>query len=135
MKSQKNDKLAGASLGSACQKIYKAEEDHLLPLSKFFRHLTRNLFYGGALALISLWIGMLGYHHYEKMSWVDSYVNAAMILSGMGPVSTLQTDGGKIFAGTYALFSGIIFLIVMAIIFAPVFKRFFHALKIEFPSK
>ena len=55
----------------------------------------------------SLGIGMIGYHGFEKMPWVDAFVNAAMILSGMGPVATLQTDGGKIFAGCYALFSGI----------------------------
>lgn len=74
---------------------------------------------------------MSGYHHFEKMSLVDSYVNAAMILSGMGPVSALQTTDGKIFAGTYALFSGIIFLFVMALIFAPIVRRFLHKFHME----
>lgn len=66
---------------------------------------------------------MLGYHHFEKMSWIDAYVNAAMILSGMGPVSNLQTDSGKLFAGTYALFCGIVFVVVIAIVFGPVLHR------------
>lgn len=74
---------------------------------------------------ISLSLGMIGYHHFENMSWVNAFLNAAMILSGMGPVETLQTSGGKIFAGTYALFSGVIFLVVVGIIFAPVVHRFF----------
>lgn len=69
---------------------------------------------------------MIGYHYFENMSWIDAYVNAAMILSGMGPVSPLNTDAGKIFAGTYALFSGILFLVIMAIMFAPVVKLFLH---------
>ena len=69
---------------------------------------------------------MWGYHYYEGMSWIDAYVNASMILSGMGPVQELKTDAGKFFAGTYALFSGIIFLFFMAVIFAPVFHRFYH---------
>lgn len=74
---------------------------------------------------------MLGYSYYEKMNWVDAYINATMILSGMGPVSPLKTDAGKIFAGSYALFSGIIFLIVIAVIFAPLVHRFLHKFLIK----
>ncbi|HSX11156.1 MAG TPA: hypothetical protein VLF94_05530 [Chlamydiales bacterium] len=70
---------------------------------------------------------MAGYSYFEKMGWVDAYENAAMILSGMGPADTITTAGGKIFAGTYALFSGIIFLVVIAILIAPIFHRFFHS--------
>jgi hypothetical protein len=69
---------------------------------------------------------MYGYHYFEEMSKVDAFVNTAMILSGMGPMSTLHTSEGKIFAGIYALFSGIIFLVVIAIIMAPVVHRFLH---------
>lgn len=103
----------------------------ILPRHKFIKRFLRNLVIGIGITLLSLFIGMLGYHHIEKMSWVDAYVNAAMILSGMGPVKELKTDAGKIFAGSYALFSGIIFLIVMAIIFAPVIHRFLHQFHIE----
>ena len=62
---------------------------------------------------------------------MDAFVNAAMILSGMGPVSSLQTDGGKIFAGCYALFSGLAFITILGIIFAPVFHRFLHKFHLE----
>lgn len=92
----------------------------------FLRRLFRNFFFGFIIISCSLFLGMLGYHHFEHMSWTDSYVNAAMILSGMGPVSSLQTQSGKIFAGSYALFSGIGFLVVIAIVFAPAIHWFFH---------
>lgn len=102
-----------------------------LPIKKFIRRLGRNFFIGFIIIFISLIGGMIGYHHFEQMAWVDAYVNASMILSGMGPVSTLQTTAGKIFAGSYALFSGIVFLVVIAIIFAPVIHRFFHKFHLE----
>jgi hypothetical protein len=69
---------------------------------------------------------MMGYSYFEKMNGTDAFLNASMILSGMGPVSTLETEEGKIFAGFYALFSGIVFLVVIAIIIAPIFHRFLH---------
>lgn len=97
----------------------------------FFKRLTHNLSIGFLIILGSLGGGMLGYRHFEKMPWIDAYENAAMILSGMGPVATIETKGGKLFAGTYALFSGIVFLVVIAIIFAPVVHRFFHKFHIE----
>lgn len=83
------------------------------------------------LVAFALGIGMAGYRTFEPMSWVDAFVNAAMILSGMGPVSSLQTDGGKIFAGCYALFSGLAFLTSLGIVFAPVFHRFLHKFHVE----
>lgn len=69
---------------------------------------------------------MLGYHELERLPWVDSFLNAAMILGGMGPVNMLYTNAGKIFAGLYALFSGIIFLLVVGILFTPLVHRFMH---------
>ena len=93
--------------------------------------MARHVLIGIAVILGSLGVGMLGYHHFENMAWVDAYVNAAMILSGMGPISTLTTEGGKIFAGTYALFSGILFLVVIAVTFAPVVRRFLHRFHME----
>lgn len=107
----------------------------LRPLWHFLKHLGFNILIGLSIILSSLWLGVLGYHHYEKMSWVDAYVNASMILSGMGPLTPLKTEGGKIFAGTYALFSGIIFLIVMAIILAPIIHRFLHRFHLETTGK
>jgi hypothetical protein len=103
----------------------------LAPVHIFVRRILRNLVIGSAVMLLSLSIGMIGYSHFENMTWVDAYVNATMILSGMGPVDVLHTEGGKLFAGTYALFSGIIFLVVIAIIIAPVFHRFMHKFLIK----
>jgi len=71
---------------------------------------------------------MVGYSHYENMSWTDAYVNASMLLSGMGPIETHLSERGKIFAGTYALYSGLVFIIVAGIIVAPVLHRFLHYL-------
>src|SRR5580698_9338481 len=95
----------------------------LLPLSVFIAHLVRNLLLGAVLIGFGLGLGMWGYHHYEGMSWVDAFCNAAMILSGMGPVSPLVTYGGKMFAGFYALFSGLTFIVIIGVIFSPVLKR------------
>jgi hypothetical protein len=74
---------------------------------------------------------MLGYHLFEKMSWVDAFVNASMILSGMGPLGPLNTNAGKIFAGFYALFSGLAFIVIIAVIFSPVIHRFFKKIHLE----
>ncbi len=102
-----------------------------IPARVFAKRLIRNTTIGLLIIAISLSLGMWGYRHFEKMSWVDAYVNAAMILSGMGPVSPLQTNEGKLFAGTYALFSGIIFLVVIAFVFLPVIHRIFRQLHLE----
>lgn len=113
----------------------EAKQKPLLPIWHYVKHLSRNILIGILIILGSLGLGMLGYHHYEKMTWIDAYVNASMILSGMGPVSPLQTEGGKLFAGSYALFSGIIFLIVMAIVLAPAIRRFLHRFHMEESSR
>jgi hypothetical protein len=103
----------------------------LLPRRIFYRRVVRNVLIGVAFIAVSLGIGMAGYHHFEKMSWLDAFVNASMLLSGMGPVGTLQTDGGKMFAGGYALFSGLALVAAIGIIFAPVFHRFLHKFHLE----
>jgi hypothetical protein len=79
----------------------------------------------------SLVVGILGYHHFEGMSYVDSLLNASMLLGGMGPVGELHTVGGKLFASAYALFAGMGFLVVAAVLFAPVIHRFLHKFHLE----
>jgi hypothetical protein len=106
--------------------MFEKKHEPLLPLPIFIKRVLSNLFLGLTIVAFSLVLGMMGYHHFENMNWIDSFVNTAMILSGMGPFATLETDAGKIFAGIYALFSGIIFLIVIAIVLAPIIHRFFH---------
>ena len=103
----------------------------LLPLPLFYRRLARNVCFGLLVIAFALGIGMIGYRTFEQMSWVDAFVNAAMILSGMGPVSPLQTDAGKMFAGCYALFSGLSFITSIGVVFAPVFHRFLHKFHLE----
>jgi hypothetical protein len=83
------------------------------------------------IVVVSLVLGMLGYHLLEHLSWIDSLVNAAMLLGGMGPVDTLHTYAGKLFASFYALYSGIIFLVVVGVIFAPLYHRFLHRFHLE----
>jgi len=112
----------------------RSSGEHVLPIRLFLKRLRRNLVIGFAIIFFSLGLGMWGYHHYENMDWTDAYVNAAMILSGMGPVSELKTDAGRIFAGSYALFSGIIFLVVIGIIFIPIFHRIFLKFHLENPQ-
>ena len=84
-----------------------------------------------ALTFVGLAIGMAGYAYFEAMSVTDAYVNAAMILSGMGPVSELKTTAGKIFAGSYAIFSGLIIVIATGFVLAPIFHRVLHRFHVE----
>lgn len=75
---------------------------------------------------VSLGVGTLGYHHFGELAWIDALLNAAMILTGMGPVDPMKSVTGKLFATFYSLFSGIVFLTLMAIILAPIYHRFLH---------
>lgn len=98
---------------------------------QFYFHLLRNITFGVAFIFIGLLSGMCGYHYFENMAWTDAFVNAAMILSGMGPLTPLTTHGGKIFAGFYALFSGLAFIAIIALIFSPVVHRFMRQIHLE----
>jgi hypothetical protein len=104
------------------------------------RLLSRRRFAGRMLKAIGLWcvlavvglaIGMAGYAGFEGMSLTDSYVNAAMILSGMGPMGELKTAAGKIFAGSYAIFSGLLLIIAAGLVLAPIFHRVLHHFHVE----
>lgn len=109
-------------------------EHHTQPLATQAEFTQRMLRYGlvtAGIILFSLVIGMVGYHYLESLSWIDSLLNASMILGGMGPVNTLQTNAGKIFASFYALYSGIILLASVGVLAAPVFHRFMHRFHIE----
>lgn len=104
----------------------------LLPLRAFYVRVARGSVVGLAIVLASLGLGMAGYHYLEKLAWLDAFVNAALILSGMGPLAPLQTPAGKLFAGCYALFSGLAFITTMGVVFAPVFHRFIHKFHLAF---
>ena len=84
-----------------------------------------------SLLLLSILIGMCGFKYFCFISWTDCFLNASMLLTGMGPVDEPETDAGKIFAGIYALYSGIIFLSITGLIMVPVFHKYIHKLNIE----
>jgi hypothetical protein len=100
----------------------------LLRWPAFLKRLALSSLIGLAVILFSLLGGMAGYHYFEKLPWIDAFVNAAMILSGMGPLAQPVTSRGKIFAGLYALYSGLAVVMIAGIIFAPVVHRFLHRL-------
>lgn len=103
----------------------------LIPHRKFVKRMIRCCLWAGAITVFSLLIGIWGYHHFEKLSKLDSLLNASMILGGMGPVSNIYTDGGKIFASFYAIFCGAIFIFTIGLILTPLFHRFMHRFHLE----
>jgi hypothetical protein len=115
--------------------MFEHRTDALLPRRAFLARLGVAAGIGFVLVAICLGIGMMGYHGLEKLSWVDAFANAAMILSGMGPMATLQTNGGKIFAGCYALFSGLAFITIIGIVLAPVAHRFLHKFHLDLSAR
>jgi hypothetical protein len=109
-------------------------EHHSEPLATpaaFAQRMLRYSLVTAGIILFSLAIGILGYHYLESLSWIDSLLNASMILGGMGPVNAHQTNAGKIFASFYALYSGIILLASVGILVTPIFHRFMHRFHLE----
>ena len=107
---------------------YEHVSEPVAQMPRFLRRQLRSLGVGVLLILAALFVGMLGYHQLVGISWIDSYLNAAMILSGMGPMAAPASFAGKFFAGTYALFSGIAVLAIAGVIAAPLVHRFLHRL-------
>ncbi|MBZ0314816.1 MAG: hypothetical protein K8L91_00245, partial [Anaerolineae bacterium] len=112
----------------------KFEHRHqpLLSRRQFFRRVLK--FTAVAMVGGSWAVGILGYHYLEDLSWIDATLNAAMILGGMGPVNSLHTDAGKLFASVYALFSGMVFLVSVGVMIAPFFHRILHHFHLEMAS-
>lgn len=106
--------------------MFEQQGDAVIPARHFLLRVSRHVAMALAILAGSLVIGMLGYHAIEGMAWIDAFLNAAMILTGMGPVGDLKTDAGKIFAACYAIYSGSVFLVVVCIVMAPVLHRFLH---------
>ena len=95
------------------------------------RRVLRSSGIAAGLILGSLGIGIVGYRVFAGLGWVDSLLNASMILTGMGPVDPMNTPAAKVFASLYALFSGVAFLTIVAVLFAPVVHRFLHRLHLD----
>lgn len=106
--------------------MYESKTQRPLPRTHFMRRLLAHL--GAALGLLvfSVLVGMVGYAYFEQLPWVDAFVNAAMLLGGMGPVNLPQTTGGKLFAGFYALYAGLVFIVTAALMFTPILHRVLH---------
>lgn len=111
--------------------MYERRNEPLLPRPKFYRRLARSIAWGLGLIAVSLAIGILGYHQLGHLGWTDAFLNAAMILSGMGPVAELHGPAAKIFAGCYAIYSGIALISTAGVIFAPVVHRLLHRFHLE----
>jgi hypothetical protein len=111
--------------------MYEHHSERLLPLRDFVQRLLAHAGFAATIIGGSLTIGIVGYHVLARMSWVDSFLNAAMILGGMGPVGDLPTSTSKIFAGCYALYAGVVFIAVAGILIAPVAHRILHKMHLD----
>lgn len=106
--------------------LFERRHVALLSRRKFLWRMARYCAVAGAIGVVSLLIGMLGYRHFEGQRWPEAFVNAAMLLGAMGPVGEPGTDAGKIFAGCYALYCGLIFLFIAGLLVTPIAHRLLH---------
>ena len=114
--------------------MFEHKSSPLLPRKAFIRRMQRCVLLSAGISLATLAVGMCGYHFLEGLSWVDAFANASMILAGMGPLGNLNTSAGKIFAGCYALFCGLIFVTIVTLLLAPLFHRALHKFHLETQS-
>jgi hypothetical protein len=110
---------------------YESRRQPLASRQHYTRRVLASILIAAVLVGVSLFIGMLGYAHFEDMSWLDAFLNAAMILSGMGPVETLKTSAGKLFAGCYAIYSGFVVVLSAGFVFAPLVHRILHRFHVD----
>ena len=111
--------------------MFERKHEKLAPVSVFVRRMAASVVIAGILIAVALFIGITGYHWIAGFGWVDSLLEASMILGGMGPVNPLPTNGAKIFASGYALFSGLVFIAIMGIVLAPVTHRMLHQFHVD----
>ena len=110
---------------------YERRHEPLLSAWAFAARVAWHASFGFSLIALSLAIGVIGYHAIAGLRWVDAIENAAMILTGMGPVSPMRTDGAKLFASAYALFSGVVFVTSIGVVVTPVLHRLLHHFHLE----
>jgi hypothetical protein len=106
--------------------MYESRSEPLLPRAVFLRRLRRHGAWAFGIFACSLAVGMAGFHWFCGQAWIDAFLNAAMLLGGMGPVGTFEGNGGKIFAGLYALYAGVVFLAGSVLVIAPILHRLLH---------
>jgi hypothetical protein len=115
--------------------MYERRTDPLLPRRQFLRRLARHGEIAAAALLVSLALGTFGFHWLAPQGWLDAFLNAAMLLGGMGPVGSFEQPVGKVFAGLFALYAGIVFLGASVVLLAPLVHRILHKLHLEEQSK
>ena len=106
--------------------MYEKRSQRPISRASFFQRLAKQLLWAFALLVFSLAIGMVGYVALEHLSWIDAFLNAAMLLGGMGPVNAPQSFAGKLFAGVFSLYAGLVFIVTAALLFTPVLHRLIH---------
>lgn len=111
--------------------MFEKRKHPLASRATFYRRLAKSLLFATLLMVLSLLMGVMGYHYICELSWIDSLVNASMILGGMGEIDNITTASGKIFISIYALYSGITFLSASAILMAPIFHRIMHTFHLD----
>jgi hypothetical protein len=124
--------LAGSFFNTAEKRdMYEHYSQRPLPRRHFLRRMLTHSIASLALIVCSLFLGIIGYEHFEGLPWRDAFLNAAMLLGGMGPVDPPRTDGGKVFAGLFALYAGLVFLLAAGVIVTPTLHRMLHLLHWE----
>lgn len=111
--------------------MYENKNEPLAAKGVFLNRMLKSLLAATVILAVCLSIGVVGYHYTAQMTWIDALHNASMILSGMGPVVTINTTAGKLFSSAYALFSGVAFITNIGVILAPAAHRLFHSLHID----
>lgn len=106
--------------------MYETRKHPPLPRVRFLQRLVLHVAGAAGLLSGSILIGMAGYGYFENLPWRDAFLNSTMLLGGMGPVDAPKTDSGKVFAGVYALYAGLVFIVVAGLVFAPVLHRLLH---------
>jgi hypothetical protein len=115
--------------------MFEHHHEILLPRGAFLKRVVKYALISLGLIILSLLIGMVAFVVLEGYSWVDAFLNSAMLMGGMGQVGALNTDGGKVFAGIYAIYCGLIELVAFGIFAAPIFHRFLHHFHLESEHK
>ncbi len=110
---------------------FEHQSEPVLPFGQFIKRVFRYTFFAFLLLGTSLGIGVLGYHYFNELPWLDSLLNASMILTGMGPIDPMKNDGAKWFASLYSIFSGVVFLSTVAVFLSPIVHRFLHRLHVD----
>jgi len=111
--------------------MYENKRQRVIPRQYFVRRMALSITLSAAIAAVALVVGVLGFHFIAAVPWIDALHNASMILGGMGPVAEMKTDAAKLFSSAYALFCGLVFIGVVAVMLAPVMHRVLHKFHID----